>query len=136
MAKIRAMMGGGGSQPTETTLWTNTSPSADFTATTVTLSESIQNFDYIKVMYKFNKSDSDSTAVGDMMTVADFVYCSTSSAVKQKLFLGAKLDNYSNARSVIYNTNTKIDIGNSTRVNQSGQNNAYTIPIKIVGIKY
>jgi len=141
MAKIRAMIGIGGSQPTETVLWTNPSPTADFESQPVNLTkngvaESIQNYDYIKVTYKFSKSDADSTAVSALMSVADFTYCTNdSTARKPKFVMGAKLDNYSNARFVFYATDTTVKFGSSARCNQSGFNAAYVTPLKIIGVK-
>ena len=48
--------GGGGGMLEETVLWTNPSPTSDFAAQTVTLSDSISNYDYIKFEYLMHKS--------------------------------------------------------------------------------
>lgn len=44
--------GGGSGALTETTLWTNLSPTSVFSGQTITLTESILNYDYIKIVYR------------------------------------------------------------------------------------
>ena len=44
--------------PTETTLWTNSSPTSTFAAQTVNLSQSYSNFDYLKFVFRRSTSDS------------------------------------------------------------------------------
>ena len=43
--------GGGIVQYTETTLWTNASPTANFSATSITLSDDVENYDFIKIIW-------------------------------------------------------------------------------------
>ena len=44
--------------PTETTLWTNSSPTSTFAAQTVNLSQAYSNFDYLKFVFRRSTSDS------------------------------------------------------------------------------
>lgn len=49
MAYLPCNIGGGGM--TETLLWENDSPTTTFSAKTITLSDSMDNYDYIKILY-------------------------------------------------------------------------------------
>ena len=58
--------GGGGGKYTETSLWTNPSPTSSFSGQTVTLSDSVSNYKYIAIKSGFNSSyysDSESMTI-------------------------------------------------------------------------
>ena len=57
----------------ETTLWTNNAPTSAFAAQTITLSDSIDNYDYIKISAVY--STASNTLATAMMSVADFKNC-------------------------------------------------------------
>ena len=47
---------GNGKTWTETLLWTNPSPTAQFNGQDVTLSEAVDNYEYIRIEYGYNKN--------------------------------------------------------------------------------
>lgn len=55
MALYGCMAGGGGA-PQETNLWTNPSPNSQFNEQYVTLSDSVDNYDYIKFTFAYSNS--------------------------------------------------------------------------------
>lgn len=123
--------GGGAGAPTETTLWTNSAPSTAFLTTTVTLSDDITNYDYIKVVG--NSSTSDTKKTYAMISVDDFLL--TASTV-QPIIIQGDVSTTRGARSVQYATNTTVLIDDAYAVGGSGKNNGAAIPVQIIGIKY
>ena len=126
---------GGGGTPTETLLWQNSSPSTAISYTTVTLSESIQNFDYIKVVGQVNPSG-DTTEIMALMPVAEFITIKESNTTTGTAFLlgyqkGSSERHY---RLVYYVSNTQVKFSRSD-AGTSGTSTR-TMPYKIYGVKY
>ena len=144
MARIRASLGESGGL-TETTLWENQSPTSDFgsgtNTTTVTLSESIQNFTYIGVYFKRTKTDTIESNPEYFATVfisvEDFEKCLSSSLSPQFCISGRANISYvaTWVRNIFKNTNTTIDITASMQRNGSSNQNSVAIPLKIIGLK-
>lgn len=128
---------GGGGQMTETTLWTNSSTASDFTSQTVTLTDAISNYDYIKFTIKAHKTSSDKS-ISIIISVSDLAKTSESSY--PRLTPGIVGKNTSSSASAVrginYVSDTQIKIGNNSYLGQSGNANAYVIPLKISGLKY
>ena len=138
MAKIRAMIGTGGGQPTETVLWTNPNTSAEFGANDVTLSDSITNYDLIKIVYKFTTTSSDTTEnTSASITPTDLVFCSTeSTGNKPKFSIAARSGGGTiGVRIVSYVSDTSIRIDRGRRIGSTSYADGNAIPIKIIGIK-
>lgn len=55
--------GGGGGKYTETSLWTNSAPTSSFAGQDVTLSESFDNYKYVKVRYKLSTTNNTEAAL-------------------------------------------------------------------------
>ena len=49
--------GGGGGSVTTTTLWTNSDPTVAFAAQYVELSQSMTNFDYIRITFRYTTAN-------------------------------------------------------------------------------
>lgn len=129
-----------GSSKDETVLWTNPSPTATFSAQTVTLSESYENYSYLGFEGAQTKSNTTVT-VTTYISVEDFEKCITRNVGQDIGFVAfSSRNNYvqeSRRASVVTDSTTQISIGSACRMDSSnaGCNDEYAIPIKIVGIK-
>ena len=133
MAFIRC--GGGG--VSETTLWTNSSPSSSLSGGDVTLSQSIANFDLLK--FEFNYSTSDSQNLITYVDVPTFRANSKSASgtagkgINPSCLIYTGSANY--ARTCYYTSDTKVYIGTCSRIGSSGNSNTSLILKYIKGIK-
>lgn len=134
MAEVLASLkkiGGNGEQYTETVLWTNPSPTADFAAQTVTLSNSIDNYKYIKIKYCFSKSYNTGNYLSDyIISVDEFKkapYPEASGTARLNFsFARMNTSNVAGYRRFYYASSTTIRFG-STDTNA-------LIPLEILGI--
>lgn len=119
-------------QPTlqETVLWTNSAPTANFTAQDVTLSQSMANFDYVKVQYAKTKSKTSDVQMSVIIPYSDFLH--TISSEDSGRLTGA-LYYYSTYRRFNYVSNTSIHFTGAA--SGSTAYNDYCIPTKISGLK-
>lgn len=138
MAKIRAMIGsgGGGEALVETLLWTNPSPTSDYTDTgNITLSASISDFDYIKIVYNYSKSNLTQYSVFTPVDEFKTQILSTNNTVRS-LNYGVLLSSGLFLRSVDYVSDTSVHISQAMRLNGStSRPNEMAIPYKIYGVK-
>ena len=120
-----------GGNPTETTLWTNPSPGSQFATQTVTLSDSLLNYDYVKFVFRQHTSTTAETII--LVSVTDFqnylqykyspaVFCCSTTPMS--------------VRGVYYVSDTTVGFYANARVGSSGSANASNIPYKIIGVKY
>lgn len=129
--------GGGTKTLTETTLWTNSSPTANFAAQDVTLSQSMRNFDYLKVTYKLEKTSSDVLGCA-IKPVSEIVNTVTQVSTGDHFGIsigysgsGARL------RLLLYKSDTTLNITTNLAVASSStaDRNNQLIPMQIIGIK-
>ena len=123
----------GGKKYTETSLWTNPSPTSTFASQTVSLSESIENFEYIKVKFKYaNGYDIYSSPI---VLVSEF---KTFKADSQRSGLGTggifDASNNMYSRCYWYINNTSVQFGAAYRLNSTTAYNDNLIPIEILGL--
>ena len=124
--------GGGGGRYTETSLWTNASPTSSFAAQDVTLSDSIDNYKYIAIKYKF---DTSSNVEGSVIFLVSDIKKSVQGVDTIVSCIGASPQGIANyARRVFYTSNTKIRIETATAMNKTGTSTAYVIPLEILGL--
>lgn len=124
--------GGGGGRYTETSLWTNASPTSSFAAQVVTLSDSIDNYKYIAIKYKF---DTSSNVEGSVIFLVSDIKKSVQGVDTIVPCIGASPQGVANyARRVFYTSNTKIRIEIATAMNKTGTSTAYVIPLEILGL--
>lgn len=123
------------SQPTlkETTLWTNSSPTSNFAAQTITLSQDIDNYDYLKIAYRL--STSASTELSLIISVQDFKNTADANG-KGVITLNSKSSNVIYARLIYYASDTSVFATVAYKIGSSGNSQAYSIPTKISGLKY
>ena len=133
--KICALRTRGG-QLKETTLWTNPDPTQDFGFQVVTLSDDVDNYDYIKIYVGYTKSML--TRIYEYYIPVDMFKLSETSPGPKPLFaIGMQNQNPTNyVRLITGITDTTLSIGSAIVYQTSNQANSTLIPIKITGIKY
>lgn len=122
----------GGEVLVDTLLWTNPSPSSGSSGATITLSSSISDFDYIKLVYYYSKSDFRSYSV--MVPVSEFKTQSGNNTTRS-LYCGLQLSNGAFQRLFNYISDTSIEFTNAMRLNGNASNDSAAIPYKIYGVK-
>ena len=139
LCTLRTKGGGGGATYTETVLWTNPSSSSDFAAQTVTLSDDINNYDYLKVSYK---NLTTSAGVNDpysvLISVSDFKTSLSGNSTRHNAFTFGGIYAPSNTnwtRFMFYDTDTTARFGACTQIGGTQSSNTNAIPLQIVGIK-
>ena len=129
--------GGGGMS--ETTLWTNSSPTANFSLSTITLSQGISSFDFIKIIFVGNKSaySSGSEYRQELICPASGLVNAVSTASYCRPSIMGRASGTSNyfARALTYVSNTSLQIDDAVRVKGTGTSNDICIPLQIVGLK-
>ncbi len=133
--KMPCAVGSGGSL-TPTTLWSNNSPTSNFPASdttiTVTLSDDIDNYEYIKI--KARRSTSDATEYAIIYSVEDFKKLNNTSGASA----GALAYNYNSsnsARVFYYTSNTSVTFKLAEALNATGTARTGAIPLEIIGLK-
>ena len=138
MAEVLASLkkiGGNGEQYTETSLWTNPSPTADFATQTITLSDSISNYKYIGIKYCYNKTNT--SIIDTVIYKTEEVRASVidSGIDHNAIMLGIQAsNNYAYSRIVGYVSDTSIKFTVGYRLSASGSSTNACIPLEILGI--
>lgn len=126
----------GGAKTTETLLWTNPSPTTARSSLDATLSQSLQNFQRIRVEYAYNNAAA-SAEYYVVFPVKDASgdYMFPTGSGKQRMSIGLNNVNSVNITRQFYVTDdTTIHFNNAYRVNDSGSSNTALIPWNIYGI--
>lgn len=137
---------GGGGSMSETVLWTNPNPTSSFASQSISLVQSLSNFEYLKFVCKARNTITDgSTDATFMVNVEAFkkMVGGTSSSVYDTIYnfaVGAALEhsgstNYALVRRFVYTNDTTIEALGTNAIGTSHANNAYVIPLQIIGIK-
>ena len=119
----------------ETVLWTNPAPTSAFASQTVTLSDDINNYDYLKFILRRYTTDAREAEV--IFSVAKFKEYYTANGN----FTGAVRAYYLSStgsvldRGIVYNSDTSIKFGDSTQIGGTSVDNATLLPQKIIGVK-
>ena len=135
--KLCALRKKGGKAPqyTETSLWTNPSPSADFAAQTVSLSEGMSNFKYLAVKFKALKGQTDSDAIRTVVSVEDLGKIGTTASVPNVRLGGTNsAGTASYSRSFYKASDTTITFNAALGHNTQATANSVAIPLEILGI--
>lgn len=130
MAYFRAAIGGGGGGETETTLWTNPNPTSNMISETVTLSDDLTNYKYLRIEWR--RTTSDDTKASMRVLSSEFKSFD-SSATSPKFLMGSGTTTYS-ARAVVYASDTSVSFSQCRQVNGTGSVSSGCIPTKITGI--
>ena len=129
--------GGGGGRYKETTLWTNSAPTSDFTAQAITLSSSIGNYKYIAINYAYATSYSTGVCnTSVVISVDDFRDMGYNTSARHNI--GAMgVQNQSNSgytRTFMYVDDTTIRFGTCYQASSSTSSNGNCIPLEILGL--
>lgn len=120
---------GSGSGLKEVVLWTNPSPTADQSATAVTLSQNYTDFDYVGIYFKLSKSET----AEYMYAVSKELFGQPSSTVTSAA--GSYSGSYQYVRNVTGTAPTTASIGNAWQVGGTAQSAGQSIITKITGLK-
>ena len=131
MAWYPTNIGGGSSELQETVLWTNSSPTSNFANQTVTLSDDINNYEYLKVYYRI--STTNSKTIGILVSVDDFKTTASTMPLINPAGVGGNTGNPAQ-RYFYYASDTTMAIRDAA-VGTTVYNNA-AIPTAICGLKY
>lgn len=130
MAYIPCIIGEGSTGYTETSLWTNSAPTSAFAAQTVTLSDSISNYKYIKIKYRVSNSNSETSSV--IMSVEDLKNTDTFDSTG--LTYGSMSGNGYKVRDYYYVNDTSISFTAGYQINYVATDNNSCIPLEITGL--
>lgn len=132
LCTLRTKGGGGGQKYTETSLWTNSSPSSNFAAQTITLSDNMTNYKYLKVTY-INATGSSVSNV-DIVPVSAFITTGpqTRSALGSVGTTGGSARDF--ARNYKYVADNQINFGTACALNYAAAENNRIIPLEILGL--
>ena len=118
----------------KTVLWENSSPTSDFSAQTITLSDDITNYDMLEVVWLRSKNATDKNTI--QFSVADIINNGNASGVaKCRICIGEYDGSLNTARLVYYVSNTQLGISVDYRFGASTTYTDSDIPLKIIGIK-
>ena len=141
MAFIRCLSGNS-QKFKETVLWTNPDPTSDFETQTITLSDDMTNYDFLRIEGKAHKNDT----VDTLEVYAVPTYLFTCSLSKSNLAGGCALGSssgsgstgarHARAMNASSSTPTKMTFGAQYSLATTTSNNAWEIPTRVVGIKY
>ena len=115
---------------TETVLWTNNSPTSTFAGQTITLSDSLDNYTYVKIKYRI--STSVSTESSAIVPVSEFVHM-TQTSDTFKIGTGS-FDSSTYVRTAYYGSATTIVFNNGYKLGSTSQANGMLIPVSVIGI--
>lgn len=139
MAEVLASLkkiGGSGEQYTETVLWTNPSPSSNFAAQTITLSDSLSNYKYIGIRFKIHNTHASTPNATGIMLVSEFVQNRKNTGTDRRNILVASqnTNNATMARNAWYVSDTSIEFSVAYQISSTNTNTSYVIPLEILGI--
>lgn len=134
LCTLRTQGGGGGGRYNETSLWTNSSATSDFAQQTVTLSDSIDNYKYIKVIWKGVKTATSDSEKGD--TVIDVNTLKKQAAASYYTYqaVSAAISSVNYSRAYGYASSTSIQFYNCVKTTNGAAANSYCIPLEILGL--
>ncbi len=108
-------------------LWSNDSPTSNFSSQTISLFQSIDSYDLVMIMYYFSAS---SPYLYSRVFPAKYVASSLSSA---SLPINASGSNRTGGRNFTFDSSTSLSFSSASY--NGGTDNSYAIPVNIYGIK-
>lgn len=121
----------------ETVLWTNSSPTSNFATQNVTLSESIDNYKYIKFQIRPSRTNGQGNEIGCIISVEDFKktpYPPTTQ-YNTHLAFGARNTNVEYTRAVWYVSDTQVHIEAAWQTGTTTSSPQVLIPLEIIGMR-
>ena len=136
MALHRSCPISGGGGMTETVLWENPNPSDPWTATSLSMSDTADNYDLLKIYYKSSYIDNDADILQATFPVSDLLKGSNF-----PIFIcGYSSGQYARRIYVIDGNQSKLSTGTPAKIvagssATGGTKNTVAHPIKVSGIK-
>ena len=132
-----------GAEPTETVLWSNSDRSVSFAAQDVTLSQSVDSFKYLRVVYAYTTTSVESSfreviipVWNSEKTAYMYQYVSSSDTGYRAALCLKNSSNVTRARTFwILESGEKVHFFACSNVGSSGTSNTGCIPVYIYGIK-
>lgn len=116
----------------ETTLWTNSAPTSAFAGQTVTLSEEITNYDFIRIYFYVSRSITNEYST--LMSISDFLVI-TGGANEPRCMMGNSTPSYNYFRMARKDTADNKIYFTTAYNNANSTSNDQLIPTKICGVK-
>lgn len=115
-------------------LWTNSAPTSSIGAGYVTLSQSISNYDYLKITARLNTSNTKNISI--LISVDDFKNKSgfTANSLNPAIFC-YYASSGTRGRQFAYGSDTSFGMGQAINMGDGIADNTWLIPIEIRGIK-
>lgn len=126
---------GGGGALSETTLWTNPSPTSARGETTISLSESFKNFKLVRFYYKISKSSSSEFYTDYLSEMVEQATQNLNKAIPAFMVFPTSGGVASYCRSIRYVSDTSFIIKPAYALNAVATNNDLAIITKICGLK-
>lgn len=129
--------GSSGGSLAETELWSNPSPSSDFAIQSVTLSQSMDNFTYIKMLYAYDKSTLTNTGIviiplTSFNPIETVGYTNSCIGAHVSSSQGIRIRTFGKVDSTTIRINSCLRATSGTA---GGTFNSQCIPLKIYGMK-
>lgn len=124
---------GGGGMPDGEVLWTNPAPTSSIGAGYVTLSQSISNYDYLKITARLNTSNTKTISI--LISVDDFKNKSgfTTNSLNPSIFC-YYASSGTRGRQFAYGSDTSFGMGQAINMGDGMSDNTWLIPTEIRGI--
>lgn len=117
-------------------MWENPDPTAQFTTQTVTLLDSINNYDYLKFTFKSKYTVNDiSTQLINISEFKKLIGTATDNYFHSMCSIAVYYNTYALSRRVLYINDTSIQFTTCYYMNAAGATNQFAIPVSIIGIK-
>lgn len=126
--------GGGSSQPTETNLWANATPTQQQANVTLNLADDIDNFDEIVFEYKTNTTAAETARA--IYSPADVKKSDESVASTLVTIASSVQGSFAIVRAITYASNTELHLTAGLQMHSTSGNNAYAILVNVIGLKY
>lgn len=117
----------------ETTLWTNSSPTSTFAAQTVTLSSSLANYNYVKITVAIDTSTTSTKLIDYIWPRSQFTTFTSTNSNPQGVIAARTTTN--RVRLIQCTSNTQVTFGAASGVGATGTGNTTVIPLYIKGLK-
>lgn len=126
---------GGGENSTETLLWTNPNPTSSFSEQAVQLSQSIEDFDLIKVTFKISTTNAEEGVIIVPTQTIKNSLNNTNNTFRTSI--GVRLSGYNYVRPLFINSGVydKLGISSAKIPGNSGTSNTSATPLQVIGIK-
>lgn len=121
---------GGGGNMTEVVLWSNPNPTAQMSNPTLTMSENITNYDYVRIYWRISTTDSTESSI--IVASGDI---SPDAVNNNTISFNSRAGGYNFGRMLfVDSTPDSIIITTAVRRGQTNLDNTMAIPTKICGI--